>query len=354
VNHRVKVAPGKLDNALREAPEDSFFYIDAAGYTDASGVAGASLWAVVERAAARRPGRVAVFDPEGVVEDPAQVFFHGGRDFLPPSLLEAGVSWERFAAAGCVDGAAQCDGDGAGGAAVGPTPGAGEAAAGAAAVGETASVVAGAERGPLHVPEIERPAHEIVSGADWSDVVSGGEYTFWLLFAELDEMERYTAHTSDAYTSRVVQSFREHLLAETERYGGHIWMWKRFGGLLLFPYDGERCMPIVPVVRMFMNRVVANVEHYQLKNLVSYRMALHLGNTTYQDAGSTGDLVSADVNFIFHLGAKHTRPGEMTITRSALSYVPAGLQRYFVDRGIFEDHQTYGMRRINFTGASPT
>ncbi len=319
-NRLVKVAPSKLDNALEEAPEDSLFYIDASGF------AGPALWAAVERAAERRPECVAVFDPEGVVDDPAQVFFHGGRDFLSRAVLEAGLSRERFHAP--------------------DAPAAAHVSAGPG--GQDAREAALAATPALQIPEIERPPREILSGADWSGVISGEEYSFWLLFVELDDMARYNAHTSDAYTSRVVKSFREHLLSETERYGGHIWMWKQFSGLLLFPYDGERCMPIVPLFRLFMNRVIANVEHYQLKNLVSYRMALHLGNTTYQDAGSTGDVVSADVNFIFHLGTKHTSPAELTVTRTALSFVPPGLQQYFVDRGVFEEHQTYGMRRINF------
>ena len=66
----------------------------------------------------------------------------------------------------------------------------------------------------------------------------------------------------------------------------------------------------------------------------------------YRDVGETGDVVSEDVNFVYHLGAKHTRPGELTMTRTAFSFVPSGLQGIFIDRGTFEGHEIRGMRRF--------
>ncbi|NBC29256.1 MAG: hypothetical protein GVY29_04610 [Spirochaetes bacterium] len=310
-NHRlVKVAPGKLDTALAEAPEDSFFYVDAAGFKENQ------LWKALRRAVRAYPGRVGVFDPDGVLMDPAQAFFHGAVDVLTRSVLDEGVTAERFEEAlRFADAPPLADG-----------PELGEA--------------------PALLTEPIHPRNEILSGRAWDEVEQGREYTFWLLFAHLDDTTRYTTQTSESYASRVASRFREHLGGEMGRFGGRIWMWKRFGGLLLFPYDGERCMPIIPAFRMYMNRVIANVEHYQLKNPVSYRMALHVGNTLFQDSGETGDVVSEDVNFIFHLGNKHTEGGEMTITETALSFVPQGLQPYFRDDGMYEDRRVYKMRRI--------
>lgn len=309
--HRlVKVAPSKLENALAEASEDAFFYLDAAGFK------GDEMWTALRRAVRAYPGRVGVFDPDSVLTDPAQAFFHGAVDVLAAAVLEEGITAERFEE---VLRFADSEADSAG-----------------TELGEAPALLSE----PIH------PPNEILSGSDWNEVDQGSEYTFWLLFAHLDNTKRYTAETSESYASRVASHFREHLLGEMERFGGKIWMWKRFGGLLLFPYDGERCMPIIPAFRMYMNRVIANVEHYQLKNPVSYRMALHVGNTLYQDSGETGDVVSADVNFIFHLGNKNTDAGEMTLTETALSFVPHGLQQYFCDLGSFESRRVYKMRRI--------
>ncbi|MFW5728415.1 MAG: hypothetical protein ACOCYG_02025 [Spirochaetota bacterium] len=331
----VKVAPGKLSNALREAPEDSFFYLDASAFS------AEALWEALDTAGGDRPGCVGVFDPDGKVTDPARVFFHGGADYLPKRILSRGVSPARFEEARAFGRTLRPRGAAPPGS--GPSFDAAEAPrAGAEAVGgDTDEAV-------VHLTQAIRPPEEILSGQDWDSVEAGKVYTFWLLYAHLDDTNRYTAHTSDAYTSQVAERFREHLLDEMERFGARIWMWKRFGGLLLFPYDGERCMPIIPVFRMFLNRVIANVEHYQLKNPVSYRIALHLGNTPYQEVGDTGGVVSQDVNFIFHLGSKFTESGGMTITDTALSFVPEKLQRYFSNRGTFEGRPVYEMHRIVF------
>ncbi len=331
----VKVAPGKLANALQEAPGDSFFYLDASAFSPED------LWEALADAGRARPGCVGVFDPDGKVTDPARVFFLGGVDYLPKRIVSKGVSLARFEEA-----RAFVEGAGTGSAGIPASAARPEAAADSMLVAQ--SVDGHTDEPVVHLAEAIRPPNEALSGNGWDEVEVGEDYTFWLLYAQLDNTKRYTAHTSDAYASQVAGRFREHLLDEMERFGGHVWMWKRFGGLLLFPYDGERCMPIIPVFRMFMNRVIANVEHYQLKNPVSYRMALHLGNTPYQEVGDTGGVVSEDVNFIFHLGSKFTEAGAMTATATALSFVPEGLQRYFSDRGTFEGRQVYEMHRIVF------
>jgi len=309
------LAPGRIQEARETAAEDSFFFLDSTAFSDGD------LLSVLENLAIVHPGRVGVFDPEGVVDDPAQVFFRGGVDYIAPALLSSPIPAERFiqlrdylypAPTGEVDG-----------------------------IGEN-----GYHQVPFEVVTPEPPSREILSGRDWSTVRSGSEYTFWFLYAQLDDTDRFAVRTSSEYGTQVDQRFREQLLAEAGRFGGRIWMWKQYGGLLLFPYDGTRCMPIVPAVRLFMNRVLYTVERSTGKNVLSFRLAIHLGNTMYRDVGETGDVVSEDVNFVYHLGAKHTRPGELTMTRTAFSFVPSGLQGIFIDRGTFEGHEIRGMRRF--------
>lgn len=316
------IAPSKLDEILETAPDSSFFYLDAGAYTDED------LWETVRLALEFRPHRIGVFDVEGVVEDPAQVFFLGGVDYLSRSRMETPVSAERFSQVlrYLEDGTVE------------PSPNSAEKVT-EADPGETA------EAAPL-IAEFEPPPHERLSGRDWSDVRTGGEYTFWFLYAQLEDTGRLAVRTSDEYASQIDDRFREQLLAEAGRFGGRVWMWKRYAGLLLFPYDGKRCMPIIPAVRLFMNRVLYTMERSTGRSVLTFRLAIHLGNTEYQEAGDTGEVVSEDVNFVYHLGARHTRPGELSITRSALSFVPPGLQQYFVESGSFEGHETYEMRRF--------
>lgn len=318
-NELVAVAPGKLCEALDGAHQDSFFYLDAASFSDGD------LWAAVRRVHERYPRRVGVFDPEGLIHDPARVFFLGGADYITKSVVEETISSQRFAetmrfveaSGGLVERREERGGGG-------QRP----------------------EASEVLLSSPEPPTREIVSGRDWSEVRTGEEYTFWFLYAKLDESDRYAVQRSDEYAEQVDRRFRDQLLAETGRFGGRVWMWKRFSGLLLFPYDGKRCMPIIPVFRLFMNRVIHTVERSTGKNVLSFRVAVHVGNTEYRAAGDTGEVVSEDVNFVYHLGERHTGSGEMTITRAALSFVPEGLQRFFVERGPFEGHETYAMHRF--------
>lgn len=307
------VAPGKLAEVRELADDESFFFLDAGAFGDGE------LWNVLEGLSRTCPGRVGVFDPDGDVTDPAQVFFCGGVDYLSPAILSGVVSKKRLMQIPIFRIPEQWD------------------------QREHKNDEIDEHR---HIVVPAPPPKELPSGRDWSAVRSGVEYTFWFLFAQLDDTGRLAVRTSSEYASQTDTRFRDRLLAEAGRFGGRIWMWKQFGGLLLFPYDGKRCMPIVPAFRLFMNRVLYTVERTTGTNVLSFRLAIHLGNTVYREAGETGDVVSEDVNFVYHLGNKHTGPGDLTMTSTAFSFVPAGLQRYFTERGTFEGHRTMGMSRF--------
>jgi hypothetical protein len=318
----VKTTPGTLVRVL-EGGEKRFVYLHAAAFSKGE------LPEVVNRLGQRSGVRVAVFDPEGMVDDPASLFFAGAVDYLSPSVLEAGVSHDRFRAAILHAGwesATKQERD--------------KTARGDEDRARDRAIETLRSADPI------RPSREILSGSDWQGVHAGNEYTFWLLFAELEDAQRYVAGKSDAHAALVSNRFRRHLQVESERFGGRLWMWKRYSGLLLFPYDGERCTPIIPLFRLTMNRVIANVERYRLGTPVSYHLALHLGNTIYRDIGRTGEIVSEDVNLVFHLASQFTDRGEATLTEIALSYIPEGLYEYFVPKGTFEGHSVYRMRRI--------
>ncbi len=307
----VMVAPAKLEDALGEAPEDSFFYLDAASFS------ATDLISLVSRIAAERSGWVGVLDPDGSIDDPALVFFAGGSDYLPAAQMESVIPEERLERLIRYIDPLPLETDGS-----------------------------ESRREAALIETFEPPPREIRSGRDWSGVQNGNEYTFWFLYAHLEDTGRYTVKTSAEFGEQADQQFRDQLVAECGRFGGRIWMWQRFSGLLLFPFDGERCMPIIPMFRLVMNRAIYTTERTTGKYVLSFRLALHLGNSTYREVGDTGEVVSDDVNYIYHLGAKNTASGQVSVTRTALSYVPAGLHSYFVPAGIFEGQETYAMKRF--------
>lgn len=314
----------------REKPlESAFFYFHAASLRNAS--EGDGLVEDIRDLASRFAGRVAVFDPEGVVTDPARLFFAGAVDYLGAEPLRGGVSPDRLDETLSYSGVPIKEEGGDGNL-------------------DVSRDLPSLES--LRTAEPIRPPRERRSGGDWSTVRAGVEYTFWLLHITLDGARRYAAGSSDAMASQISERFREHVLSEVERFGGRVWIWKRYSGLLLFPFDGERCAPIIPTFRLMMNRIIANTELYKLKTPVSYRLALHLGNVIYRETGRTGKIVSEDMNFVFHLAERFTGPGEMSITDLALSYVPEGLYRYFEPKGTFEGLAVYRMRPLRCAGSA--
>jgi class 3 adenylate cyclase len=246
------------------------------------------------------------------VTDPSRLFFAGAADYVGAPVLEQGVTTKRM----------------------------NEVVEFARSRGAPAP---GADSGPAE--ELTTPAagHYIVSGSSWDGVEPSNEYTFWLLFAELDNVSEYANHASESYTEELITAFRNHLSTAFSPYQGRIWIWKKGGGIVLFPFDGAECKPLVPLLRFLLNRAIANVEDYTLKGELSVRFALHLGNTVFENEGRTGEIVSETVNFIFHLGGRLLAPGEVALTSEAFAFVPDALKPYFREPQAYEGH---GIRRL--------
>lgn len=122
-------------------------------------------------------------------------------------------------------------------------------------------------------------------------------------------------------------------------------MWSEYGGLVLFPFDGKNCDAVLTAYRMCLNRTIISAEEFDFDTLLSYRIALHIGNTLYRPRGKTGSIIADSVNFIFHLGHQFAQPGEFCLTSTVFPYVPKGLESSFVDSGVFEGYRVYRMRR---------
>ena len=184
----------------------------------------------------------------------------------------------------------------------------------------------------------------VVSGGDWSHVRAGKEYSFYMLFAELDNAVDYANRTSERYTMSVVGSFQRLLEQTTAPYQGRLWIWRDFGGVVLFPFDGQTCQAVLPCIRMILNRPLDNIEQFDLKTSLSYRFSLHLGNTVYQNKGATAHIVSDSINYVHHLGQKFTLPGNFTLTSHVYQRTPEKLQPLFKPIGSYEGRAVYRMR----------
>ncbi|MCX7680082.1 MAG: hypothetical protein N2316_12825 [Spirochaetes bacterium] len=181
----------------------------------------------------------------------------------------------------------------------------------------------------------------IPSGSDWSNVKEGEEYTFCMMFFELDHQLQLKKNSSEQQIkerSQIVHDFLEKMI---KPINGKIWMWSQFCGIVLIPFDGKSCDVILTAVRMWLNRTIISIEECKLGLKISFRIVLHIGNTVYRERGNTGTIVSDSINSLFHLGQKFAKAGELLLTEEVTRFIPAGIKDLFVDAGMYERRNIY-------------
>ena len=288
---------------------------EAVVYLDVDGLNPAVRTRTLRRLARREGITCCVLDPKNSVEDPAGLFHGGATDYVNRSVFNGGISPRRVDE--IVGFATRLD-----------------------------QRVAGPSDEPAEAREkllIDgRPA--IVSGNDWSGIQPAREYTFGMLLAEIDNLAEYASQTSERFTLSVAEAFRRFIEQTFVPYRGRPWIWHESGGLLLFPFNGRTCPAIMPCVRLVLGRTLDMVERFKLSGGLSFRLALHIGNTVYRDKGDTGHIVSDSVNFVHHLGQKYTLPGHFSVSKYAYELIPEELRPLFRPAGEYEDRVIYRMR----------
>ncbi len=184
----------------------------------------------------------------------------------------------------------------------------------------------------------------ILSNIGWNNIKPGNEYTFCFMFIELDNQKEiksiYGGQNFDHFQERF-HNLLETLLLPVD---GKIWMWMDFGGLALIPFDGKTCDAVLNSFRMILNRRLYLAEFMETNIDISFRIALHIGNTEFKKRGDTGKIVSDTINSIFHLGQKFARPGDYCITSEVFPFIPPGLGKCFLSAGEFEGREIMRMR----------
>lgn len=307
--HSVRYHPvDELRGWLRNGRTNALVYVDIGSISESAGTR------LLRQLSRLSDVPHSVIDPANRISDPAALLRAGAVDYVNRSLFAEGVSPRR--------------------------------------IDEIAEFVSNTYPDAVIQPgRLEEAADNIsdgralvVSGADWSGVRTGKEYSFYMLFAELDNAVDYANRTSERYTMSVVGSFQRLLERTIAPYQGRLWIWRDFGGVVLFPFDGQTCQAVLPCIRMILNRPLDNIEQFDLKTSLSYRFSLHLGNTVYQNKGDTSHIVSDSINYVHHLGQKFTLPGNFTLTSNVYQRIPEKLQSVFKPIGTYEGREVYRMR----------
>ena len=140
----------------------------------------------------------------------------------------------------------------------------------------------------------------IIAENGWESIVSGNDYTFAIMFIELDGIEDMKRNYGKKNLQIALSTFRKYIEKYLEPFGGRIWMWSGFGGLILFPFNGKTCRSIISGFRIILFKYIYDVEDSLFPHFISFRIAQHLGTITYKK-GNTGNIISENLNSIFHL-----------------------------------------------------
>lgn len=313
-DHTVEVRPpADFKAAIAAADRDTFIYVDAAGLSLAS--VRARIKSLVDTAVEG----FGFVDLTRTISDVADLFHRGAADYIGADLPTGKITAQRFAR--ILDFAGR-------------------------KVDADLPLLEGRQRGmqasPVWPPLVAPVGSP--SGSDWNDVVPGREYTFQILFVGLDHVSEMGRKSSEELLRSLRRTLQNILTRAFAPVLGRIFVWKEDSGLLLIPYDGENVTALIPAMRLVLNRTLINIEQFSVTTPISWRMGLHVGNTTYTESGGTSAIVSETLNFIFHLGDKAARPGELVVTWPALGRVPERVRSYFTRIEDFEGTALFRMK----------
>jgi hypothetical protein len=291
----------ELKNQIKAVPSGSVIYADITGLQQPAMKKLLSLLGSSNTV-------FGILDPKGSVNDPA-IFFHGGAsDYIGKHLFRDGIDTSRINKA--------------------------------FEFGKTYIT--------LQVPDPETaPVFSCpLSGPDWKNVVQGKDYTFCFMYIELDNQKeikkRFTGGKLEEFTARF-RSFIEKWVSDIH---GRIWMWADLGGLVLFPFNGRDCPAIYCGFNLMLNRKIICFENFDYDMLLSFRIAIHIGDTTYRDRGETGEIVSDSINSIHHLKQYFAAPGIMYLTQEAYRFIPQVYQQFYVKAGNYEGREIYRLLNL--------
>lgn len=291
-----------VEAVAHRMPAGTFAYIDVSGWESAE--ARRILWPLF------RTGDVfwGLIDPEGSMTDVAELFHVGIVDYLGPQEVDEGLTNSRLG-----------------------------------------QVMQYLERMiPERIKELLQKGaddsyDEYGSANSWDDIVPGQEYPFYFMFIELDGKEEMEQMYDRRNLETALASFKKNIENTVTPFNGRLWIWSRFGGIVLFPLDPDSADPLQCGFRLMLFKHLYDVEGSMFPNIISFRTALHIGSTVYQE-GNTGQIISDTLNSVFHLGQQYTKEGNFYITEDVRRMSADTLQDYLEEVGTFEGRNILRMR----------
>jgi len=298
-------------------------YIDISGLSDAElkktltqvkKICGDTGWGIV--------------DPKGSVKDIAALFFEGACDYLGAAILKdakaidakhfkEALQWRKV-----------------------------RAGAGSAAGGDEKEEATG---GPGFLKSgVKLPAAKSFPG--WSKLTTGKNMPFYLLYCSLQGKNPLDTRLDDKTLNQVHKRFLSLLSGYMQAADGLLWMNTGRDCLFLLP-PRAKCAEaaIKACIGIIVSAPLIVLETFGITIPANFVFAMHYGTVTYKPPGKTGTIVSDAVNSIFHLGAKKSEPGRLTISGELPDVsVPASLQDLFVSAGEYEGRKIWQTKKFNY------
>lgn len=300
-NYQVKILdPEELETILKRIRSPVIVYVDVSALDETR------RSSFLQSIARRTTIRFGVADPSGQIDDVGHLFHSGAIDYLGKKTLVQPFNPKRIDAALRLNPFEEHTGE----------------------------------------AEIETSANKSwnLSGKDWTEIKSGKEYAFCFMFVEIDLLDEWKRKSGREHLDGVKKAFHAHIERTITPVNGKIWIWMDTGGLVLFPFDGKECDAILTCFKLVLDRLLISAEQFSYGTIISYRIALHIGNTIYKARGNTGTIVSGDVNFLFHLGQKFAEPGNFYLTDPVTRFIPKGMESNFIKMGSFENVEIARMK----------
>jgi len=290
------------EDQIRKMPADTLFYVDIRNFKKDK------ISELIDCFSLLEEKNYGVIDPDGFIHDIGRLFHNGAVDYIGKNIFEYGFSSIRLKIVN--------------------------------------RYILAREYDPEPVMEIFDENAEL-SGDNWTSVVTGKNYTFGMLFAEVDDHQQWKLKLGSEKYEHFMRSFYNILNSIVEPIMGRFWMWSDTGGIVLFPFNGRNCEIIKSTFKLFLNRHLISIENPDFDIGMTYHFVIHIGETIYEDRGFTSELISDSVNSIFHIGNQFAERDSLYLTEEAEKFIPLRLREFFEDQGMFEDRHIKRMKTVH-------
>jgi len=258
-----------------------------------------------------------VIDPEGTLDDPAMIFFSGASDYLGPAACRVGIDKARLRAVQSFDNARRIQ----------------ELGVDGLAVPEGNSSCAENPQAPF---------------CGWKSILPGSVYPFFFLYVSVSAQLNLKTRLGEAgyvnFRDRL-RTLCQQAFSEAEPL---LWMETDASALYLIPPQSANVGIVTEAcLRMLLGAPLLGYERLYLPFPVTFSFALHSGSTEFAAPGKTGTIVSDAVNYIYHLGSKHSGPGRLTVSEEAARLaITRRFEDLFTPAGSFEGRAILHSRRF--------